>query len=193
VIFGSLSLVRREGLSVQFAIEILAFTGLVVAGTWVTQTSVHPILFLVVVYLLSMRGRLLVDLANLLSNRGRQRDSMRVLELAQKTFPDRNTQLVILVNMGIVQLRRKNPASAQELFEKVLGEGEAGGLGIKYEAACHYNLGVALQELGKEAQAVHEYNEAISTLPSSIFARGATIALEKHRKRRNVGEERSDQ
>jgi tetratricopeptide (TPR) repeat protein len=185
VIFGGLSIIRREGLSTQFAIEVLAFTALVSIGSWLTKTIIHPVLFLAVVYIFSMRGRLLVDLANLLSNRGRQRDAIRLLELAQRTFPDRATRLVIQVNMGIVQLRRKNPQSSQELFESVLKEAESGGLGIKYEAACRYNLGVALQEQGKEAQAVHQYNEAISLLPSSIYARAATIALEKRRHKSN--------
>jgi len=183
VVFGGLSLIRREGLSTQFAIEALAFTGLVTIGAWLTNSSIHPILFLAAIYLLSMRGRLLVELSNLLSNRGRQRDAMRVLELAQRTFPDRTTRLVILVNMGIVQLRRKDLRGSQELFERVLQEAEIGGLGIKYEAACRYNLGVALQEQGKEAQAVHQYNETISVLPSSIYARAASIALEKRRRR----------
>jgi tetratricopeptide (TPR) repeat protein len=190
VVFGGLSLIRREGLSTQFAIEALAFTGLVTIGVWLTGTTIHPILFLAVMYLLSMRGRLLVDLANLLSNRGRQRDAMRLLELAQRTFPDRATRLVILVNMGIVQLRRKDLRGSQELFERVLQAAETGGLGIKYEAACRYNLGVTLQEQGKEAQAVHQYNEAISTLPSSIYARAASIALEKRRRRSNETDEK---
>ncbi len=189
VIFGGLSLIRREGLSTQFAVEVLTFTTLVIMVAWLTNTTVHPVLFLVVVYLFSMRGRLLVDLATLLSNRGRQRDAMRLLELAQRTFPDRTTRLVILVNMGIVQLRRKNPQSSQELFESVLKEAEAGGLGIKYEAACRYNLGVALQELDKEAQAVRQYNEAISLLPSSIYARAASIALEKRKGKKDASSE----
>jgi tetratricopeptide (TPR) repeat protein len=183
LIFGGLSLVRREGLSTQFAIETLAFTVLVAAIAWSTRAAIHPALFLAVLYLFSMRGRLLVDLSNLLSNRGRQRDAMRLLELAQRVFPDRITHLVILVNMGIVQLRRQNPQASQEIFESVLKEAELGGLGIKFEAACRYNLGVALQELGKDAQAVHQYNETISLLPSSIYARAATTALEKRRRK----------
>ena len=189
VVFGGMSALRREGLSVQFALEVLGITAFVEAGALVTGTTVNPILFLTLIYLLSMRARLLVDLANLLSNRGRQRDAVRLLELAQRTYPDRATHLVIMVNMGIVQLRRKNAASAQEIFQKVLEEAEAGGLGVKFEAACRYNLGVALQELGKEAQAVHQFNETISILPSSLHARAASIALEKRRRRRDEGEE----
>ena len=64
VVFGGMSLLQREGLSTQFAFEVLGITGLVEAGALLTGSTVNPLLFLVLVYLLSMRGRLLVDLAN---------------------------------------------------------------------------------------------------------------------------------
>lgn len=182
IVFGGLSLIRREGLSTQFAIEVLAITALVVVGAWLTNTALNPIFFLILIYILSMRGRLLVDIANLLSNRGRQRDAIKILQLALRLFPDNSTRLVILVNMGIVQVRRKNPESAQNLFEMVLVEAEKGGLGIKYEAACRYNLGVALQQQGYDSQAVRQFNEVISIFPNSIYSKGAEIALERHRR-----------
>ncbi len=128
-----------------------------------------------------MRVRLLVDVANLLSARGRQRDAITVLDWAMQLYPDRSTRLVIKVNMGIVQLRRQNPESAETLLESVLEEAEGGGLGIKYEAACHYNLGLALQRQGKEAAAVHQFNETIGTFPSSIYSKAAEQALERRR------------
>ena len=181
LIVGGMSLLRREGLSNQFAFEVLGITALVVAGAVLTNTVVDPILFLIVVYLLSMRARLLVDLADLLSNRGRQRDAMAVLQFALRLFPDRSTRLVILLTMGIVQLRRQSPESAQELFETVLGEAKQGGLGVRYEAACHYNLGLALQRQGKEAEAIRQFNETIETFPTSEYGRAAAQALARRR------------
>jgi tetratricopeptide (TPR) repeat protein len=183
VVFGGLSLLRREGLSTQFAFEVLGITGLVEAGALLTGSTVNPLLFLVLVYLLSMRGRLLVDLANLLSSRGRQKNAISLLQLALDLFPDRTTRLIIMVNMGIVQLRRQNPASAQALLEAVLEEAEAGGLGVKYEAASQYNLGLALQRQGKEADAVRRFNEAIGIFPNSIYSKAAQRALEQRRQR----------
>lgn len=182
VILGGMSLLRREGLSTQFAIEVLGLTLFVVAGSLITDTDVNPILFLVFIYLISMRGRLLADLANYLSARGRQRDAISLLQLALRLYPDQNSRMIVTVNMGIVQLRRKNPESAQVLFEKALQETQNGvALGTKYQAACHYNLGLALLQQGKEVEAVRQLNEAIGVFPNSIYSKAAEIALEKRR------------
>jgi tetratricopeptide (TPR) repeat protein len=193
ILFGGMSLLRREGLSNQFAFEVLGFTTLVVVIALLTVTTVHPILFLVAVYLISMRARLLVDVANLLSARGRQRDAITVLDWAMQLYPDRSARLIIKVNMGIVQLRRQNPESAQTLLESVLEEAKEGGLGIKYEAACHYNLGLALQRQGKESAAVHQFNETIGTFPSSIYSKAAEQALEQRRQGKTKPAELSDE
>jgi tetratricopeptide (TPR) repeat protein len=184
LIFGALSVLRREGLSMQFAVETSTITALVVGISWLTRTVVQPLPFLIFLYLITMRGRLLVDLASLLSSRGRQRDAINVLQWAMRLLPDRATRLVIQVNMGIVQLRRKNYASAQQLFEAVLTEMEQGaGVGIKYEAACRYNLGQALMQQKKEVEAVRQFNETTIIYPNSIYARSAERILEKRRSR----------
>jgi tetratricopeptide (TPR) repeat protein len=182
LIFGALSLLRREGLSVQFAIEVLVITALVEAIALLTATVVEPLPFLIFLYLVTMRCRLLVDLANALSSRGRQGNAIKLLQGAMRLLPDRSARLVIQVNMGIVQLRRKNPASAQELFEEVLKEmDETGGLGVKYEAACRYNLGQALMQQDKEAEAVRQFNETMIIYPNSIYSKAASRLLEKRR------------
>ena len=182
--FGGLSFIRREGLSTQFAVEGLIITSLVEAIALIFSTTVGPVQFLIFIYLITMRGRLLVEIANLLSSRGRQRDAVKLLQFAARLRPDRTTQMVIQVNMGIVQLRRKNPASAQQLFEDVLKEMEAGGgLGIKFEAACRYNLGQALMQQDQEAEAVRQFNETMIVYPMSIFAKSAGRILEQRRSR----------
>jgi tetratricopeptide (TPR) repeat protein len=197
LIFGGMSFIRREGLSTQFALEVLGITALVEIIALLLNTTVDPIFFLIFIYLISMRGRLLVDIANMLSNRGRQRDAIKLLQIALRSLPDQSTRLVILVNMGIVQLRRKNPESAQSLLESVLDEGESAGLGIKYEAACRYNLGLALMQLGKEAEAIRQFNETMVVFPSSIYSRAAETKLEKARHaqhgKSDEGEADSDQ
>ena len=193
VIFGGMSVLRREGLSTQFAFEVLGMTALIEAGALLTGAPIHPVLFLAIIYLLSMRARLLVDLANLLSSRGRQRDAISLLELALRLFPDRTTRLIVLVNMGIIQLRRQNPESTQALLESVLEEAKNGGLGLKYEAACRYNLGVALQRQGKEAEAVRQFNETIGVFPNSIYARAAEGALQQRRRAKTKPGDSPDQ
>lgn len=182
VLFGGLSFIRREGLSTQFAFEVLGLTALMEAFALGTGLIIHPLFYLLVIYLLTMRVRLLVDVANFLSNRGRQRDAFNLLQFALRLFPDKTARFVVLVNMGIVQLRRKNPESAQDLFTQVLDESKDGGLGIKYEAACRYNLGLAYQRLGKDVLAVREFNEAMVIFPTSIYSKAAEKALEKHRR-----------
>jgi tetratricopeptide (TPR) repeat protein len=185
LLFGALSLLRREGLSTQFAIEVFAITVLVEGIALLTNAVVGPLAFLIFIYLITMRCRLLVDLANVLSSRGRQRDALKLLQVAMRLLPDHTTRMVIQVNMGIVQLRRENPASAQELFEGVLKEmGESEGLGVKYEAACRFNLGQALMQQDKEAEAVHQFNETAIIYPGSIYARSAERILEKRRTRK---------
>lgn len=192
LIFGGLSLLRREGLSTQFAVEAFSITAIVEAVAFLTNVAVDPLLFLVFLYILTMRGRLLVDLANILSSRGRQRDAIRLLRWTMRLLPDRTTRMVIQVNMGIVQLRRKNPASAQQLFEEVLREMEqGGGLGIKYEAACRYNLGQAYMQQGKEVEAVRQFNETTIIYPNSIYAKSAANILEGRRTRRRPEEDES--
>jgi len=184
LIFGALSLLRREGLSTQFAIEGSVITVMVIGIALLTNTVVDPLPFLIFIYLITMRGRLLVDIANALSSRGRQRDAIKLLQLAMRLMPDRSTRMVIQVNMGIVQLLRKNPASAQGIFEEVLKEMDAsGGLGIKYEAACRYNLGQAFMQQSKEVEAVRQFNETSIIYPTSIYARSAERILEQRRSR----------
>lgn len=184
LIFGGLSLLRREGLSTQFAVEAFVITAIVVVISFLVNTAVNPLAFLIFVYLVTMRGRLLVDIANFLSSRGRQRDAINLLQLALRLLPDRSTRLVIQVNMGIVQLRRKNPTSAQGLFEEVLREmEEGGGLGVKYEAACRYNLGQAYLQQNREVEAVRQFNETTIIYPNSIYAKSAANILEKRRTR----------
>ncbi len=179
IVFSSLSLLRREGLSLQFALEVLGITALIEIITLLIGTVINPIFFLLFIYLFSMRARLLVDLANLLSARGRQRDAISVLQLALRLFPDLTARLIVLVNMGIIQLRRKNPESTQSLLESVLEEARDGGLSMKSEAACHYNLGLALQRQGKKAEAIRQFKKAIDAFSTSVYGKAAKKALQQ--------------
>jgi tetratricopeptide (TPR) repeat protein len=181
VLFGAMSFIRHEGFSLQFTLEAVALTIAVAGGVYLTGSEVNPILFLVFLYLVTMRSRLLTDLANLLSSRGRQRDAISLLQVALRLFPDKPSRLIVLVNMGVVQLLRKNPKSAEALLSSVLEESKEGGLGIRYEAACHYNLGMALLRQGKEAQAVRQFSAAASALPGSVYSSRAEKMLEERR------------
>ena len=57
--------------------------------------------------------------------------------------------------------------------------------GAKYLAAGHYNLGLACRRSGREAEAVRHFNQAIDTLPHSIYAHGARQALKEKQPKTN--------
>jgi tetratricopeptide (TPR) repeat protein len=184
LLFGFLGYLKREGISLQFTLEAVAITLLIAGVGFASGSDLNPILFLVFIYLVTMRSRLLSDVANFLSGRGRQRDAMAVLQVALSLFPDRQTRLIVLTNMGVVQLVRKNPASAEAILSSVLDEAKGGGLGIRYLAACQYNLGIALRQLGKEARSVRHFREAVEAFPGSAYGKAAEKALAERRKRK---------
>lgn len=182
VLFGVISLLKREGLSSRFAVEGGIFT-LVVSGlTALTGIQTHPVLFLVLIYLLTIRVRILVDAGNIFAKRGQFEQADRLYRLAAKLWPDATNDLIIQVNQGASLLQQKKLDEAIAIFTTVLQQAEQGYLGVKYEAATHYNLGVAYLRKNMDARASIAFNAAIDTWPASEYARRAEVALEKHRR-----------
>lgn len=182
VLFGVISLLKREGLSSRFAVEGGIFT-LVVSGlTALTGIQTHPVLFLVLIYLLTIRVRILVDAGNIFAKRGQFEQADRLYHLAAKLWPDATNDLIIQVNQGTSLLQQKKLDEAIAIFTTVLQQAEQGYLGVKYEAATHYNLGVAYLRKNMDARASIAFNEAIDTWPASEYARRAEVALDKHRR-----------
>jgi tetratricopeptide (TPR) repeat protein len=181
VLFGLISLLRREGLSLRFAIEAIILTIVTSGLCALTGYSVHPVLFLVVIYLITMRVRLLVDLGNIFARQGRFAQAEGLYRLALKLWPDPTGYLIVQVNRGTAQLQQKRPDEATSTLTNVLQQAGQGSLGIKYEAAAHYNLGVAYLRQNMDARAIAEFNATIDTWPASEYARRAEVALERHR------------
>lgn len=177
LVFGGLGLLRREGLSNRFALEGLAVTLAALAFSLLTGQEVNPVLFLVVIYVVTMRARMLVDLGTLLAGQERVALAGRCYDLATRVWPDEASQALIKVNQGTLLLRQGRLEEAIELLEKVLGAGEDSHLGIRYEAAAHYNLGVAYRRAGRDAAATKAFNEVIGLMPGSVFAIRAEQAL----------------
>jgi tetratricopeptide (TPR) repeat protein len=175
--FGALSFMRRQGLSARFAIEGLSVT-LVGAALTVASVPVHPVLFLIVVYLVTMRVRLLVDLGNWLTSRGRYGQALDLYQFALRLGPDAVSRQIALINRGVTQLRMQEPEAAHRTLTEALAD-EQGRAGAKYLAAGYYNLGLACRRTGREAEAIRHFNEAIDALPTSIYAHGAKQALKK--------------
>lgn len=183
LVFGGLSFLRREGLSIQFALEAVVLTLLLVGGSWLLNIQLSPFVFLLILYLITMRSRLAVDVANILCRQGRYRLAFRVYDLALTWWPDLASRLIVLTNRGAAELRCGQVEAAVATLESVLAIEERPRLGLKYEAACRYNLGYAYEKGGREAMAVAQYNEVIDLLPGSLYAKAAQSALERRKKK----------
>jgi tetratricopeptide (TPR) repeat protein len=181
VCFGALSLFRREGLSIRFALEAVGITLIASGLTAFTPFTVNPILLLIVIYLVTMRVRLLVDLGTLLAQRGQFAQADRLYALALRLWPDHTGRLIVQVNQGAACLQQNAIDETIAIFQGVLQKADQGYLGVKYEAAAHYNLGVAYRRKKMEAQAIAEFNAVLDTWPASVYARHAEDALEQGR------------
>jgi tetratricopeptide (TPR) repeat protein len=181
LVFGGVSLLRREGLSVRFAVEAILITGAAVVLAALNLLQIHPALFLVFLYLATMRVRLLVDLGNFFAMRGQFNQARGWYGLAGRLWPDPTARLIVQVNAATLRLQQGEPEEAIGLLKEVLGQASAGHLGVKYEAAAHYNLGVAYRRKGMDSQATREFNAAIDAWPASEYARRAMAALEQAR------------
>ena len=183
LVFGGLGLTRREGLSLQFALEALGLTILLVGGSWLFSIPLNPFLFLALLYLITMRSRLMVDVANFLVKR-RQRDlAFKLYRLSLAWWPDTASRLIVLTNMGAAELHGGQFDAAIQTLEDALATETQSRVGLKYEAASHYNLGYAYEKKGEDAKAVSQYNEAIDALPGSLYAKAAQAALERRKKK----------
>ena len=183
VIFGGLSLLRQERLSLRFAIEATLIT-LVVSGlTALTGYPTHPALFLFLVYVLTMRVRLLVDVGNSFAEHKHFDRAEVVYRLAGRLWPDHSSKLIIQLNQAVMSMQRGATDDALAALTGILQKSSEGFLGLRHEAAAHYNLGAAYRRKGLEAQAIREFNAVIDTWPASPYARRAEDALEQGRQR----------
>ena len=181
LIFGGMGYLRREGLSVQFALEAVGTTCVLVGGSGLLGMPINPILLFVILYLITMRSRLIADVANLFAKRGNYRLAFRLYRLGQAWWPDDASRLVVQANLGAAPLHCGQVEDAIATFQNVLESEKRSSLGIKYEAACHYNLGYAYERSGRDAQAVAQYNEAIDVMPGSVYGKAAAAALRRRK------------
>lgn len=176
LVFRLLGSLRRESFSFQFILEAVGLTVLAAALSFLAGIYLNPVLFLVLLYLVTMRVRLLVDLANLSARSGRFGLAERVYGLAWRLKPDEPGRQVIAMNQGAVLILAGRVSEAVPLLKKVL---EAPRLSPKYAAATHYNLGVAYRKQGETQQAIKHLSAAIEAFPGSVYARRAQALLRK--------------
>jgi tetratricopeptide (TPR) repeat protein len=173
--FRGLSLVRREGLSNQFVCEGIGVTGFILLVMYARDVVMHPFYFLILLYLITMRARLLVDLGNRLSAWGRGRDALAVYNFALRCFPDQPTRLIVLLNVGAAYLTGQQPECAIDVLAQVKGQ-LSQQFAPKYRASCCYNLGMAYRRVGRRAEALQQFREVAEIAPFSDYARLAERA-----------------
>jgi tetratricopeptide (TPR) repeat protein len=181
--FGALSYLRRQGLSTRFATEGLVITAIASALRY-AHVPIHPVAFLGVLYLVTMRVRLLIDVGNWFSARGQFERAMALYHLALRLGPDSAGRQIVLINQGVAELRNQDPETAYLTLKDALAD-EDGRIGAKHLAASYYNLGLACRRSGREAEAVRRFNQAIGAWPESIYGQAAQRELEKNAKDRD--------
>jgi tetratricopeptide (TPR) repeat protein len=181
VVFGGMALLRREGLSVRFAVESVCITAIAVIFVVLTPVQIHPTVFLLLLYVITLRVRLLVDLANFFARRGNYVQTERIYNLASHLLPDQTSRLIVNVNQATLLLQENKLNESITLFTDVLSQANKGYLGVKYEAATHFNLGVAYQRNNNNSMATVEFNAVLDTWPASLYAQRAQQALERQR------------
>src|SRR5512136_2167635 len=141
VIFGAMALLRREGLSIRFAVEAVCVTAVAVILVVLTPIQIHPVIFLLLLYIITLRVRMLVDLANIFATRHNYALAEKLYNFAAHVWPDPTSDLIIKVNHAIMLLQKNQLDESIALFHDILAQSNKGYLGVKYEAAAHYNLG----------------------------------------------------
>jgi tetratricopeptide (TPR) repeat protein len=176
-----MSLLRREGLSIRFAVESVCLTAIAVILVWLTPIQIHPVLFLLLLYIITLRVRIFVDLANVFARRGNYVQAEKIYDTASHLWPDQTSDLIIKVNHAILLLQKNQLNESISMFTEVLSQANQGYLGVKYEAAAHFNLGVAYLRNNNNSMATVEFNSVLDTWPASLYARRAQEALERQR------------
>jgi tetratricopeptide (TPR) repeat protein len=157
---------------------------LIIAGLAAfTPFQMNPVLLLLLLYFVTMRVRLMVDLGTALARRGQRDRAAYVFELASRLGPDTSGRLILQINQGVLKLQEGDLDQAVSLLKGVLEQAGGGFLGAKHECAAHYNLAVPYERKGLDPQAVIEFNAAVDTWPASEYGRRAAAALQRRSKR----------
>ena len=178
-VFTAMAALRREGASLAFVAQSLLITAVFSAVNALAGGRLQPLPFLLALYLLTMRVRIVLDLGSTLASRGRIAAAERIYDVALRLLPNASERCIVAVNRGVCRLQAGDAAGAASLISAVIGSADYRGLGVKYQSAAHYNLGVAYQRQGKAAEAAAELQRVIEIWPVSEYARRAAASLKK--------------
>ncbi|HOG48247.1 MAG TPA: tetratricopeptide repeat protein [Anaerolineae bacterium] len=168
------SLLGRERLAWSCAGEILLWGILLLAAAWAVRLP-SPFVYLVALYLVTMRARLLVDAANLIAAR-RHPLAFALYTLALHVALNPLDRASVQINRGAALLHSGRAAEAVAELERVLA---CQRLGPRLEAAVRCNLGLAYLQQGDLQSSRAELQQAAAALPSSVYGQRARVALQR--------------
>src|SRR5512139_2048268 len=122
LVFGGLSWLRREGFSLRFAVEGVVITLIVAGLAAFTPFQMNGVVLILLLYVITMRVRLLVDLGNYLARRGRREQAGSVYQLASRLGPDPSGRLILQINKGVLSLQQGNLDEAIEKLQGVVAQ-----------------------------------------------------------------------
>jgi len=168
------SLLAKERMAWRQGVEILLWGGALLGAAWLTRIA-SPLLYLLALYLVTMRARLLVEVANALAMRGR-RGAQPLYALAGALALNPLDRAVVRVNQGAALLHTGQVAGATRVLEELLAGGQ---LGNRLGAACRYNLGLAHLRAGDCDGGCSLLRQAVDLMPGSIYAQRARLVLQR--------------
>ena len=168
------SVLGREPLAWGQAGETLIWGAGLLAAAWALRAPL-PLAYLVALYLLTMRARLLVELANALARR-RHPAAARLYALAQALAWNPLDRAIVRANQGAALLHSGRVSEAQAVLDRVL---QGGGLGPRLEAACRCNLGLACLRAGDPQRGRALLRETVALMPGSVYAERARRELQQ--------------
>ena len=183
LVFGGLSILRREGLSAQFALEGGGHHRHLGGGRdapWrAPQSGSSAIAPIRADHALEVAG----GSRQLAWRSGASTAAaFRIYDLSLALRPDTASRLIVLSNRGAAELHSGQVARAVQTLEGVMDPHVRPNLGVRCEAVTRYNLGLAYDQNGQLAQALEQFGEAADLLPGSPAARAARAALDRRRK-----------
>ena len=181
LVFSALVLFRREGLSPQFVLESLIVIMTLVGGSWLLGYQLGPFPFLILLYAITMRSRLAIDLANMLLQRKRQDLALGMYGLALRWWPDTASRFRVLTNKGAAELYVGQVDQAIATLRGALETDPLPPFSQRYQAACRHTLGRALELQGDMDGALAEFTRASHVMPRSVYGQAARAALQRHK------------
>ncbi len=178
-VFTAMAALRREGFSPAFVVQSLLITAVLSVVNLLGGGRLAPLPFLLALYLLTMRVRIVLDVGSMVASRGKLAAAERIYDAAMQLLPSALERCLVAINKGVCRLQGGDPAAAASLISDVIAGGDARTLGVKYQSAARFNLGVAYRKQGRDADAKAEFQRVVELWPVSEYARRAGAALKQ--------------